>query len=132
MKRSGGLTIVEAVIALAVIGVALAAIVPVFTNYAGVNQRSDVRTGAVAAAQEVLESLRQQDFSSWPANGAVVTAGSGGRDYGVVVNYCLQGQDGVKPDAPCLSEGQIRHVLLEAKYGGEVRYELETAYTAVH
>lgn len=126
MKRTSGLTLIEAVIALAVLGIALAAIIPAFTNYVRVNTNSEVRTGAISAGQQALESLRQRTFANWPESGSTEITSSGDRDYEVAISYCFQGE------LDCLSEGQMRHVKLEVRHGGKVRYELETIYTAIH
>lgn len=126
MKRASGLTLIEAIIALAILGIALAAIIPAFTNYARVNTNSELRTGAISAGQQVMESLRQRTFANWPENGATEIASSGDRDYEVGISYCVEG------DADCLSRGQMRHVKLEVRHGGTVRYELETIYTAIN
>lgn len=124
--RTAGITLIETIVALAVIGIALAAIVPAFTNYARVNTNSDLRTGAITAGQQVMESLRQRTFANWPASGEIETVDAGSRDYQVTVNYCLEGA------ADCLSEGQMRHVRLEVRNGDKVYYELETIYTAIN
>lgn len=124
--RAVGITLIETIVALAVIGIALAAIVPAFTNYARVNNNSDLRTGAITAGQQVMESLRQRTFANWPENGTTETIDAGSRNYQVTINFCLAGAGG------CLSEGQMRHIRLEVRNGDKVYYELETIYTAIN
>jgi len=64
-----GLTLVETLVALALIGVAIGAILPAFTVQLGSNTRNEERSEAVAAAEILLEELRGEDLSTLPTTG---------------------------------------------------------------
>jgi general secretion pathway protein I len=115
-----GVSIIEAVVALAILSVALAAVTPAFISFSQVNTKTELKSGAVAAAQQVLDGLRQQAFTDWPS-ALNVDAGSRRYDVGLVV--CSAGTAG------CLSSNNARHVRLEVRYGGKSYYTVETVLT---
>jgi type II secretory pathway pseudopilin PulG len=120
MNRQG-LSIVEALVAVAVLAVALAAIVPVFTSFARINTDNELRTGAVAAAQQVMDRLRQQPFGEWPASGSVEVVETGLRTYQVEVTYCTE-------DLAYCQSGS-RHVRLGVGFNDRRVYAVETVYS---
>jgi prepilin-type N-terminal cleavage/methylation domain-containing protein len=119
---SRGFTLTESLLALTLLGLALAAIMPAFLVHTGVNTLCEERSGAVAAAQESLESLRQLDPVTLPSSGSsdVALISVGDRDYEVVVHYCTR-------DELCGTDK--RHVILEVFHGGYTVYTVETVYT---
>ena len=60
--RCEGFTLVEALCATAILGIALVGILPTFTTYVDSNTRSEERSGAMAAGQQVLEQVRLLDL----------------------------------------------------------------------
>lgn len=125
MKRSGrdsGFTLTEALLAVSIMGIVLAAILPTFLTYSDANTLSEERSGAVAAAQQTMESWRQVDPTTMPSSGTapVEVVSIGGRDYEVLVRFCSD---------PGLCDVDTRHILLEVRYGGRLTYTLETVYT---
>ena len=50
-SRRDGLTLIEALVAVSILAILLAAVVPAFTNALRINTRSETRSQAVAAAQ---------------------------------------------------------------------------------
>ncbi|MDZ7707507.1 MAG: type II secretion system protein [Trueperaceae bacterium] len=74
-----GLTLVEALIAVSILTILLAAVIPAFTDALRINTRSEVRSQAVAAAQTVLDSLRAVPPSEWPAYAGGRPSRSAGR-----------------------------------------------------
>ena len=85
-----GFTMIEALVSLAILGIALAGIVPGFFLYTRTNALTEVRSGSVAAAQRVFEALRAQDPSDLPSSGAsaaqIVPVGK--NEFQVVTRYC--------------------------------------------
>ena len=123
-----GLTLVEALIAISILAILLAGVVPAFTNALRINTGSEVRSQAVAAAQTVLESLRAQPPSAWPAYSAggdppVQQVEVGRRTFDVTVRhqeYCDAGGD-------CFDNA--REIDLEVSFRDEIRYRVSTVYT---
>lgn len=119
-----GLTIVEALVALGIFAIAMAALIPVFTSNARTNNRMELRSGAVSAAQFVLDDLRisqRNDWNlTWPTS---VTVSAGSHTYVVGINVCATG------DTDCLTTIDAKHIRLEVTQGGTTYYEVETVFT---
>lgn len=121
MRR--GLTMVEALIAILILAVAMASLIPVFTRNARINTQMELRSGAVSAAQLVLDDLRISQRSDW--NGTWPTSKSvsaGSRTYDVGIDVCTTGAD-------CLTTLDAKHIRLEVSNGGTTYYEVETVFT---
>jgi type II secretory pathway pseudopilin PulG len=116
------LTLVEALIALAIAGVAIVAILPAFMKQVQANTLSEERTGAITAVEQRLEALRLADPASLPTSGATapqnVTVGT--RRYQVVTRYCVR---------PQYCDAGSRHVVVEAYWQGRKVYDAETVFT---
>jgi prepilin-type N-terminal cleavage/methylation domain-containing protein len=117
-----GFSLVEVICALGLLAIVLLGIVPTVQVLMRANTISEERSNGVAAAQEVMESLRQQAPSSLPNSGssAVQTVSVGTRDYEVVAHYC-------RKTAYCNDD--MRHIVLEVTYAGHSVYVVETVYT---
>jgi len=117
-----GFTLLEGLLALALLGIALAGILPAFFGYMNVNTRNEVRTGAVAAAQEQMESLRVADPSALPSTGATGPSyiGIDDREFELTSRYCIR---------PEYCSTNSRHVLIEVAFGGNVIYQTESVFT---
>jgi prepilin-type N-terminal cleavage/methylation domain-containing protein len=117
-----GFTMIEALVSLAILGIALAGIVPGFFLYTRTNALSEVRSGSVAAAQRVFEALRAQDPADLPSSGAsaaqIVPVGK--NEFQVVTRYCVI--------TPYCSAGN-RHVVIEVSYGGRIVFTIESVLT---
>jgi type II secretory pathway pseudopilin PulG len=122
MNRQG-LSIVEALIAIAIVGIALAALAPVFTSFSTTNRESERRGAAVAVSQQILDAMRQQRFSQWPINGEVRTIQTSLGEFEVEYQYCT----GEPPD--CFSSPNTRQVRLIIRHNERIVYEVETVYT---
>lgn len=126
-----GLTLVEVLIAVAILGILLGGLIPAFVSNMRINTDSEVRSQAVTAAQSVLDALRAD--GSWPEYGLdpdgeatippVRQVESGGRTFDVQIDY------GPYCDASgtCLDGAQ--NVELEVRWRGRVYYTVETVYT---
>ena len=117
-----GFTLLEGLLALAILGIALAGIMPAFFGYMDVTTRNEMRSGAVAAAQEQMEALRFGDPSAMPMSGATGPdyIGVDDREYELISRYCIR---------PEYCTTNSRHVLVEVGFGGNVVYQTESVFT---
>lgn len=122
-SRRAGFSLIEAIIAIAIIGIVLAAVVPAFVSNLRINTDNEVRTGAVAAAQTVLDRFRVQPKGDWPTSGSTVSVDSHARSYDVQVDYQRFCQGG-----NCFDGAEL--IDLEVGYGGRTRYTVSTVFTA--
>jgi prepilin-type N-terminal cleavage/methylation domain-containing protein len=117
-----GFSLVESLCALAILGIALIGVVPTFYVLVNVDTLSEQRSNAVAAAQQVMEGLRQASPSSLPSSGSsspqMVSVGQ--HDYEVTAHYCTN-------STFCSTD--MRHIVLEVSFGGRNVYIVETVYT---
>lgn len=123
-SRRSGFSLIEAIIAIAIVGILLAGVVPAFVSNLRVNTDSEARTGAVAAAQTVLDQFRVRSKSDWPASGSTVSVTSHGRPYDVGVVHQPFCQGGT-----CYTGAEL--IELEVSYGGRIRYSVSTVFTAL-
>ena len=115
-----GFTLVEAVVAVAVFGILIAGVGGAFVGYLRVNTESEIRTGAVAAAQTVVDRLR--GYGAWPPSGSAQVVTSHGREYEVELRHETYCQDGA-----CLDRARMLEV--EVRYGGRTRYQVSNVFT---
>lgn len=120
VTRQRGLTIVEGLVAIAILAIAMAAVIPAFTNNARINSQQEHRSGAVAAAQVVLDNLRVRSWASWPTS---QTVDAGSHTYDVAITVCSQGS------TDCFTTTDARHVRLEVSNGGTTYYTVATVFT---
>jgi type II secretory pathway pseudopilin PulG len=102
------ITIIEVLVAMVLLGIALATIIPSFINYSGLNRDAEVRAGAATAATQVMDRLRQENFTNWSTVGTAVTGSSTGqrsltidtgiRTYTVVITPCTNRCNGSSRD----------------------------------
>jgi type II secretory pathway pseudopilin PulG len=113
---------IEALVSLAILGIALAGIVPGFFLYTRTNALSEVRSGSVAAAQRVFEALRAEDPSDLPTSGssAAQIIPVGKYEFQVVTRYCVI--------TPYCGPGN-RHVVIDVSYGGRQVFSVESVLT---
>lgn len=126
-----GLTLVEVLIAIVVIGVLLAGVIPSFVSNLKINTESEVRSQAVTAAQTILDALRAD--GAWPDYGLDIDGNptippvrqvtSGGRTFDVEIDYGPYCEDG----GSCLDGAQ--EVQLEVMWNGRTYYTVGTVYT---
>lgn len=121
MKQAAGLTLIEAVIAIAILAILMAGLVPGFVSFSQTNTRMELRSGAVAVAQQVMDGLR---VTGVPVGVTTRTVDSGVRTYNVNIFVCSEGS------ANCFTSNDARHIRLEVSFDGVTHYQVETVYTS--
>ncbi|TVP75469.1 MAG: type II secretion system protein [Gemmatimonadales bacterium] len=115
-----GFSLVEAIVALAVLAVILGALVPAFAQNLRTNTDSEKRTAAVAIAQQEVDNLRAS--SNWPSSGTTRQVQSGQGTYETVLNYQRYCDGGT-----CFDGARI--VTVEVRFNDRTIYEVETVFT---
>lgn len=122
---SRGFTLVEALVAIAILGLTGLAVLPAFMSHLDANTRSELRSDAIGAVHQRMEWLRLQDPDDMPTGGSpdsqFVTIG--GREYEVRTHYCLRSEY-----CPPGSPGS-RHLTVEIYFEERKIYDVETVYT---
>jgi prepilin-type N-terminal cleavage/methylation domain-containing protein len=120
--RRAGFTLVEVLIAMAILSIAVTGIAPIFMTHLQINTTSGVRSGAVAAAQQKLDALRLVDPATMPLTGssAPEDVTVGGRTYQVTTTYCAMGS---------FCNAESRYIQVEVSYREKTRYTVDTVFT---
>ena len=120
-QRAAGMSLLEILAALLVLTVTVGAIAPATVAQLTQNDRSEVHTGAVTAARQVLEGLRAVDPSTLPSSGTTTaTVAVGPREYAATVTYCAM---------PAYCGLATRHVLVEVSFNERALFSADTVYT---
>jgi prepilin-type N-terminal cleavage/methylation domain-containing protein len=119
-----GFTIIEAIIAILILGVALSFIIPAFIANLQINSRSEKRTYAVAAAQQVLENLRLENPQNLPSSGsgAAVNVLIGGNQYVVTPSYCTIAN---------LCTSTSKYIRVDVTFDSKILYSAETVFAKI-
>lgn len=122
--KNRGLTFLEVLVALAILGIAMVAILPSFVSYLKVNGSSEVRTQAANVAQQYFEKYRLMDPGTMPKTGsATETIAYGGKSFSVETSYCVQ--------AAYCGTGS-RDIQVVVSHAGSEVFRAETVYTQVN
>ena len=123
-----GISLIEAVLALLLIAITLATIIPVFANYSQINSSNEVRTTAVLIAQERMDELRRispDDYNSVLGASPVSTnITENGKTYNLVLSY----ENCSAVFSSCTSSG-AKYVNLKVYYNSDLFYEVENVFT---
>lgn len=133
-----GMTLVETVVAMVIFTTMVASFLPLFVTYKATTIRNDIRLGAVAVSQQVMDELRRIDPGKLPTTGdnletypTVAQGGTGasiaamvhkGKTYRVTITYC-------NPTTSCV--GDTRRIRVRAFHNSTTDpiFQLETIYT---
>ncbi len=113
----------EAMAAMVIVTILIVAIVPALVGFTHVNQKSEWRSGAVDAAELLLERYRTQEVgSTLPTTTAnqTETVSIGGLDYEATTLFC---------QTISYCDGETTHIKVEVSYQNEKLYEVETVFT---
>lgn len=108
---------------MALIAIISAGAIPAFLFQFQTVTRNELRSGAINAAQEVLDQVRVQNPSSLPMSGSspVATIDAGHRSFSVVVHYCLE--------LSYCAQSSTRHLTVDVSYRDQEIYSVETIFT---
>ncbi len=122
MNGEAGSSLIEALIAILLVGIAAMGLTSGFSVMLDTNTRCEERTAAVAAAEQELEGLRMANVETLPETGksAAKRVRMDERDYDVVIWYC-------KTKAYCTDNS--RHLEIEVTHDGRTVYTVETVFT---
>lgn len=123
-----GLSIVEVVIALVILTIVLAGLLPSFIGNLQINNRTELKGAAVVIAQRKLEQLRRQDLTkttlgTQTTGPTTEIATENGREFSVNTTFC-------RDVSRCI--GSARQIVVEVFYpknSASKLYEVETVYT---
>jgi prepilin-type N-terminal cleavage/methylation domain-containing protein len=117
-----GFTLLEALIAMAILAIVLAGLVTNFQAFLDANSASEEMSNALAAAQQVIEEMRHVEPSTLPESGtsAVEVVQVGDHEYEVVTHYCLVAD---------YCSAASRHIVIEVGFAGRTVYTIETVFS---
>jgi len=117
-----GFTLVEAIVALVFLAVMLTALLPAFANNMRANSVNEIRTGAIAVAQQEVDNLRA--VGTWPSSPIVTNVATGNGTYQSTITYS-QYCNG----ATCYVGA--RDVTVEVRHNGRLYYRVRTVFTSL-
>ncbi|MCB0310172.1 MAG: type II secretion system protein [Bdellovibrionales bacterium] len=115
---------IEVLVSLGLFGIVSAGITPAFTNYLKLNTKNQLKTEAMAVAQQKLDELRLQKPDDMPSSGnSSENLAVGSRNFAVTTYYCENG-------IYCVSE-KMRHLKIEVAYNAEILLDVESVFTSL-
>lgn len=122
VKDVRGFTLVEAIVAVAILTVMIVAVLSGFASQTASNARSERRTAAVSAAEQAIEFLRMEDPATMPDTGVVGPQAIvvNDRQYEVYTRFCVD---------TTLCKEHVRHITVEVQLDGSKIYDVETVFT---
>jgi prepilin-type N-terminal cleavage/methylation domain-containing protein len=120
-RSDDGFTLIEVLVSLTLFSIASIGFAKAFVNQVRFITQSEQRTGAIQAAEQVLDAARVSDPSLLPTSGSVdKTVQIGSRSYVVSTLYCLDASFCISP--------RIRHITVRVTLRGVPQYEVATAF----
>jgi type II secretion system protein I len=121
-QHQSGFTLLEVLVSLALFAIASATVSSAFSMHLRANDTADKRSGAITAAQHVLDRLRTEDPSDMPDSGsdAPETVTVEEHSFTVTINYCVD-------SGYCISDN-IRMISILVELNGETQYQVDTVY----
>lgn len=118
-----GFTLIEVLVSMLIFSVVVASLPSVFVAHLRYNQRAEIKTAALLAAQRVLDDYRVQDPSTLPTSGSqdFLNITINGYNFDATAYFCLE-------SAYCLASTN-RHIRVEISYDTNTVYGVETVFT---
>ena len=126
MSREGleGSSLIEALIALAILATALVSTFNALASFSTMNKRNEARSNAAFAARAAIEELRYTDPESMPSTGTETSSVTvDPNNFVVTVTYCAT--------SSYCSE-YTRHISVSVSEDGQVVFSTETVFTQLH
>ena len=123
--KSQGLSIVEVLVALAIIGIILTTVFTGLLSNALLNDKTEQKSGGAIAVQRVLDATRVGDPKDLPSSGtsAAQSIVVNNRTYQVYTDYCTVAQ---------YCTASARSLRVRAQFGSVDVASAETVYTSVN
>lgn len=125
-----GFSLLEVMVSLLILLAIMGGLLPVFVTYRLTTVNNDVKTGAIAVSQEILDELRQDPtVEDWPDTGTLTETPNGtnisaishsNKNYTAEISYCSD-------DTLC--NDTTRQVTLEINHNDRTIYTIQTVYT---
>lgn len=123
-RRVGGFTLMEALVALTIVGIAIAVTTATLITNLKSNRHAEVIFEGAQAAQTVIDDIRYLEVEYLPTTGTFgpreVTANSR-RIFEVFTTYCS--------DAQYCATSTVRQIAFRVAYQGKTVYETQTVFT---
>lgn len=125
VKQQNAFTMIEVLAAMMLFGLIAAGIAPAFIDFTKHNTAVDLRTEALAAAQQKLDELRFDNPQSMPTSGTTgpETYVVNSRTFEINTTYC--------ENAAFCPTNNTRHIKVEVLYNDQELVQVETVYTAL-
>ena len=119
--RQEGTSLLECIISLQILGIATLGVANAFVTHMKLNTTTEQTSGAVFAAQQVVDDFRAQPISTLPNTGrtALQSIGVGTRTYAVQVDFCID---------PARCTSSMRQLVTTVYLQGVKKYEVETVF----
>lgn len=122
IERDAAFTLLEVMVSMLIFLMVSATMANSFIGHLKTNTATEVRTGAMNAAQLQLDEHRLNDPFAMPTSGSTSTVKTiGGRNFTVETYYC-------QVASFCIS-ASTRHLRLKVNYAGKQVFQTETVYT---
>jgi prepilin-type N-terminal cleavage/methylation domain-containing protein len=124
-KVEAGFTLIETLVALVIVGLAVAAATSSLMTNLTFNRKAERAFEGAQAAQTVLDEIRKEDVSTLPASGADSVrqiSTQSRRTYDVYVSYCT--------DGTYCTDNDVRQLSVRVEHKGAVVYQTQTVFTA--
>lgn len=120
-RSNKGFSLLEVLLSMSLFGIAGITMAQAFSHQLAFNTNSEIRSGAIMAAQQVLDDYRMEDPNALPLSGSEaqnITIGS--KTYNTMTYFC-------ETAAYCAS-ASVRQLRTEVRYNSRVYYNIETIY----
>lgn len=117
-----GFSLIEVLISLLIFSVVLAGMGPSFVAHSRYNTQSEIRSEAIAVAEQAIDDLRFSDPTQLPSSGSSQqNIAIGSRTYSATTSYCLNAQF-------CNSTNN-RHITVAVSYKNKTLFSTQTVFT---